>query len=164
MVDANLTALAVREALLAMEKLAYRRDSGARLVVPQLIQGGIHNPAIQRASRIAGIGEAERFKVSRQIGHRDLMGWASRRKLFLRDAIRGISELYDDALYDHVNEIPKSLVLAAAEDVRRYGQRLARTNEKDFYVFPFRPSARMHMAEGFATNWTGGRPTPHQTR
>ena len=163
MVDASLTGRAVREALLAMEKLAYRRDSGARLVVPQLIQGGIHNPAIQRASRIAGIGEAERFNVSRQIRHRDLMGWVSRRNLLSRDAISGISELYNDVLYDHVNEIPKSLVVAAAEDVRRYGQRLARTNEKDFYEFPFRPPARRHMSEGFATNWTAGRPTSHKT-
>ena len=146
-----------REALVVLEATAaslYRTGLGARLVMPHLYQGGVHNPAVQRAVTIAGIPEDQFFDVSRQVGRKELMNWVGHERLLPREAARGMLELHDDSLYDPIGVIDAESVTAAAEHVKLFGKTLSKATEKPFFSFPFHLSSRRYMSDDFKQNWT----------
>ena len=158
MTDFPTSAEVAREALEALEATAtssYQYGFGARLVMPHLYHGGIHNPSVHRATNVAGIEENQVFNVSRQVGRDELVNWIGNQRLLPRSVIRGMLELHDDALYDYTGVIDPESVAAAAENVKRFGRMLRRATEKDFLSFPYPSSSRKYMTAEFAQNWTG---------
>ena len=147
---------AVRETLEAMEVLSpYRSDSGARVVMPMLYHEGVHFPAVQRASRFAGIPEEQLLNVSRMIGHQDMVRWIGSEHLLPPSAARGIAELYDNALHDHIGMVDPREVRAATKHVMRFGQSLRITRSEQFDKFPFDASARKYMTnDQFIARWS----------
>ena len=142
-----------REALDAMDALSYQRDSGARIVMPNLYQGGIHDPAVRRAVNVAGMEKRHLFNISRRVDSAELVNWIGRHRLLPKDVVRGMLELHDEALYDHEAVIDPERVKAAAANVRRFGQALHITQPQQFRGFPFHELYRKYMAPAFSRVW-----------
>ena len=144
-----------KEALVAMRALSYKSDSGARMVMPMLFQEGVHHPAVRRATRFAKIPPEQLLNVSRMIAPQDLAHWIERHRLLARDAVKGMVELYDDALHDFEGRMDPGEVEAAARSVKQFGKALRSTREEQFAEggFPFHPSYRKYMTDSFGSRW-----------
>lgn len=145
-----------REALRIMEVLN-NPDYGARHAMTHLYQRGIHNPAVRRATEIAGVDERHLFNVSRAVNPNELVQWIGRERLLPGALARGMLESRDLALYDDVGRVGTQEVMAAARNVNRFRQTLHAAVPKDFLTFPYPHFSQQHMSREFRQHWTTGR-------